>query len=235
MTFMIVAALLMGQGQIKADPEHFPLSLHRSMELDDLDREIHRQHDLVLVKQAELVTTRKLARKGAVSAMDLERDESDARYQEAREKEMVAYRALKQYEHDVMTRKSSADDARGYALLLDLLEKQEVMAQIELDYRTFILKRVQMLKDRKAVSREEEEVAEFDFNSSRAAVALSKARQAQVELELAMRSGEKRYDRAKQFELKANYQCARVSYTEVVVAGARSRLERAKIGCAPEA
>ena len=40
-------------GQAKVDPDQFPLALHRSMEIDDLDREIQRLHDTVLLKRAQ--------------------------------------------------------------------------------------------------------------------------------------------------------------------------------------
>src|SRR3954469_25789782 len=36
-------------GQAKPDPDLFPLALHRSMEIDDLDREIQRSHDTVIM------------------------------------------------------------------------------------------------------------------------------------------------------------------------------------------
>lgn len=224
---IIWLALAAAPAQARNDPGRFPLALHRSMELDDLDREIRRQHDMVLVKRAELASTRTLARKGAVPPMDLAREEADVRYQEAREAEMVAYRAMKQYEHDVLARKTTADDAQGYSLLLDLLKKQETMASIELEYRTYTFKHVKLLKERNAASREEEEAAELDYHSAKAALALARAREAQVSLELAMRVGEKNFDRNEQYRLQADYQKALVTYAEVVTAGAKSRLEHA--------
>src|SRR3954454_24103959 len=84
--------------QARTDPDQFPLALHRSMEIDDLDREIQRLHDTVLLKQAQLAGTQRLAQRGLVSRTDLERDTSSLKYDEAREAETRAYRALKSYE-----------------------------------------------------------------------------------------------------------------------------------------
>lgn len=232
MTWMILAAAAIAQapGATRERPDAglFPLALHRSMELDDLDREIRRQHDVVLVKRSELATTRKLARRGAVSPMDLEREESDTRYQEAHEREMIAYRELKRYERDVLARKVKADDAEAFKLLLNLLKRQEDMARVDLDFRTYTLQRLIELKKRTAVNRDEEEAADFDYHSSAASVALNQARQAEVAMQLAIRTGEKDFDRDRLSELERGYLKARVRYAEIQVAGAKSRLDRAR-------
>src|SRR5262245_38549540 len=86
----------------RSDPDQFPLALHRSMEIDDLDREIQRLHDTVLLKRAQLAASERLSLRGLVSRGDLERDRADLRYQEAREAESIAFRALKGYERDVL-------------------------------------------------------------------------------------------------------------------------------------
>ena len=46
-TALILGLALLAQAKI--DPDQFPLALHRSMEIDDLDREIQRLHDTVLL------------------------------------------------------------------------------------------------------------------------------------------------------------------------------------------
>src|SRR5262245_64075773 len=93
---------------ISAD-DIFPLALHRTMELDDQEREIRRQHDLVLTKQAQFQNSRHLAEKGLISRDQLERDRSEMRFNEAREQELRAYRDLKSYERDVLQGTSQAD------------------------------------------------------------------------------------------------------------------------------
>src|SRR4051794_38241029 len=117
---ILVAGLaLPGQGSSKADPDQFPLALHRSMEIDDLDREIQRLHDTVLLKRGQLSGTQRLAQRGLVSRSDLERDTAALKYDEAREAETTAYRDLKAYERDVMGRAIAPDEIKAYSLLLD--------------------------------------------------------------------------------------------------------------------
>src|SRR3954453_2099124 len=99
---ILVAGLaLPGQGSSKADPDQFPLALHRSMEIDDLDREIQRLHDTVIMQRSQLGSTQRLAQRGAASRSDIERELASLRYEEAREVETRAYREIKVYERDV--------------------------------------------------------------------------------------------------------------------------------------
>src|SRR3954465_9652671 len=137
-------------GQTKGDPDQFPLALHRSMEIDDLDREIQRLHDTVLLKRAQFAGTQRLAQKGLVSRGDLERESAGLRYEEAHEAESTAYRSLKVYERDVMGRIIAADEVKAYTLLLDWLRKQESMTQVDLDFRDYSLKQTRALFQRKA-------------------------------------------------------------------------------------
>src|SRR5437764_594248 len=76
---VLVLALL---GQDKADPDQFPIALHRSMEIDDLDREVQRLHDTVLLKRGQFASSQRLASRGLVSRSDLERDAAALRYEE---------------------------------------------------------------------------------------------------------------------------------------------------------
>src|SRR3954447_15656699 len=137
------AALLLALtllARAKTDPDQCPLALHRSMEIDDLDREIQRLHDTVLLKKAQFAGTQRLAQKGLVSRADMERESAGLRYEEAHEAESTAYRNLKVYERDVMGRIIAADEVQAYSLLLDWLKKQEAMTQVDMDYRDYTLK-----------------------------------------------------------------------------------------------
>jgi multidrug resistance efflux pump len=223
--------------QAKVDPDQFPLALHRSMEIDDLDRELQRLHDTVLLRRGQLASTQRLAQRGLVSRSDLERDTAALRYEEAHEAETRAYRELKAYERDVMGRAIAADEVKAYSLLLDWLKKQESMSRVDLEYRDFNVRQTRSLFQRKAVSRQELEDAELNYNTAQASVALSRSRQAQVALELAARRGERPYEAAEYDRLKNEYLNARIQYYEIILAGARSRLsiaiERSRRGLIP--
>ena len=226
---LIVGLTLLGQQQAyKPDPDQFPLALHRSMEIDDLDREIQRIHDTVLMKKAEHAASQRLAQRGMVSRYDLEREAADVRYQEARESESIAYRALKVYERDVAGQVILPDEPRAYSLILAWVQKQIEMAQVDVDYRAFVLKQSRMLLDRKAVTRQDYEDADLAHNTALAALALSRSREAHVLMELAARRGEKPYDPDEYFRLKSQYLKARVHYFEVTFEGARRRLDIAR-------
>jgi multidrug resistance efflux pump len=214
--------------QAKSDPDQFPLALHRSMEIDDLDREIQRLHDTVLLKRAQFAGTQRLAQRGLVSRADLERESASLKYEEAHEAESTAYRNLKVYERDVMGQVIPSDEVKAYSLLLDWIKKQEAMAQVDLDFRDYTLKQTRALYQRKAVSRQELDDAELNFNTAQASVALSKSRQAQVLMELAARKGEKSYDPAEYRRLKGDYLKGRIQYFEIIAAGARSRMSIAQ-------
>jgi multidrug resistance efflux pump len=234
-TCLLLALTLLAQPN--PDPDQFPLALHRSMEIDDLDRELQRLHDTVLLKRGQLASSQRLAQRGLVSRSDLERDSAALRYEEAHEAETLAYRALKVYERDIMGRAANADEVKAYSLLFDWLKKQEAMSRVDLDYRDFTLRQTRSLFQRKAVSRQELEDAELNFNTAQASVALSRSRQAQVALELAARRGEKPYDPAEYDRLKTEYRKARIQYYEIILAGAKSRLaiaiERSRRGLLP--
>ena len=75
---LILACALLSQRWVDAD--QFPLALHRSMELDDQDREIRRQHDLVIARKSSLAGTAKLAERGLVSRDDYQKAVTDVRF-----------------------------------------------------------------------------------------------------------------------------------------------------------
>lgn len=234
-TIVMLALVLLGQG--KPDPDQFPLALHRSMELDDLDRELQRLHDSVLVKRGLYASSQRLSQRGLLSRADLERDASALRYEEAREAETLAYRALKEYERDVMGRAISPDEVKAYSLLLDWLKKQGLMAQVDLDFRDFTLQQDRKLFQRKAISRQVLEDSELAKNTAQASLALSQSRQAQVMMELSARRGEKSYDAAEYERLKADYLKTRIRYFEIIAEGTKSRLaiaiDRSRRGLIP--
>jgi outer membrane protein TolC len=234
-TAVILAAALLAQA--KPDPDQFPLALHRSMEIDDLDREIQRLHDTVLMKRSQLAATQRLAARGGVSRSDVEREMASLRYEEAREVESKAYRELKLYERDIMGHVMEPDEQKAYGLLLNWVKTQEAIGQVDADYRGFILRQNQALYQRKAIGRSELEEAELNCDMALASVALSQSRQAQVLMELAARKGDKKYDPAEYDRLKAAYLQARVHYFEVIVTAAQRRLaiaqERSRRGLIP--
>jgi len=236
MPFALIAALAL-VAQAKADPDQFPLALHRSMEIDDLDRDIQRLHDTVLLKRSQLAASQRLAQRGLISRGDLEKEAADVRYQDAREAESIAYRSLKIYERDVMGQARPADERLAYTLLLDWVRKQIAIAQVDVDYRLYELKAARSLHSRKAVSRHELEDSELAYNTAQASAALSRSREAQVLMELAARQGEKPYDPAEYHRLKTEYLKARLHYFEVNGDGARRRFEvareRSKLGQLP--
>lgn len=223
--------------QHKPDPDQFPLALHRSMEVDDLDREIQRLHDTTLLKRAQLAASQRLAQRGLVAPGDIERETSELRYQEAREAESLTYRDLKVYERDVLGQVIPADERKAYALLLAWVRKQLAIAQIDVDYREYTVKQTRALLNRKAVSRHELQDAELAYNTALASVALSRSREAQVLMELTTRTGDKAYDPVEYKRLKTDYLKARLHYHEVTADGARRRLEvareRSRLGLIP--
>jgi hypothetical protein len=232
---LILSIALLAQAQ--PDPDQFPIALHRSMEIDDLDREIQRLHDAVLMKRSALAATSRLAQRGGISLTDFKREEASLRYEEARETESRAYRELKLYERDVLGHAIPPDEQRAYGLLLGWIKAQEAIGQVDVDYRGFLLKQNQALYQRKAIGRQELEDAELNHDTAVATVALSQSRQAQVLMELAARRGDRKYDPAEYDRLKTSYLQARIRYFEMVAAGAHRRFaiaqERSRRGLIP--
>jgi hypothetical protein len=240
MPIPIPTALILGLAllaQAKPDPDQFPLALHRSMEIDDLDREIQRLHDSVLLKRSQLASTQRLAHRGAASRSDIEREVASLHYEEAREAESRAYREIKVYERDVNGHVIPADEQKAYGLILTWVRAQEAIGQVDVDYRGFLLKQTQALYQRKAITRQELEDAELNYDMAVASVALSHSREAQVLMELAARKGEKKYDPGEYDRLKAAYIQARIHYFEISAALAERRhdiaQERSRRGLIP--
>ncbi len=237
---LIVVCWLAAQGPASAattakpDPDQFPMALHRSMEIDDLDREIQQRHDAVLMKRAELATTGRLVQRGVASRSDLERETVSVQYEEAREAETRAYRAIKVYERDVNGQVMAADEQKAYGLILDWIKAREAIGQVDVRHHEFVLRQTQALYQRKAVTRQELEDAELSHDMAVAGLALSQSRKAQVVMELAARKGESKYDPATYDRLHAACIEARVHYYELTAQNADRRLaiaqERARRG-----
>ena len=236
MTYALIVALGL-LVQTKPDPDQFPLALQKSMELDDLDREIQRVHDTAALNRAQLAASERLAKRGLVSKSDLERQAADLQYQEAREAELHASKAFKTYERDVKGRTTTPDERRAYTLLLDWVRKQVAIAQVDADYQAAQAKRTRALFSRTAVSRQELDDAELAANTAQATVDLGKSRESQIVMEIAARTGEKRSDPATAHRLKSDYLKARIRYFEITAEAARRRLdlgrERSRIGLVP--
>ena len=207
MTTLLLLLTLPGQepDRSKVDPEQYPLALHRSMEIDDLDREIQRLHDTVIQKKAHLATSQRLTERGIVSRNNLAAEATSMRMDEAREAESIAYRALKVYERDVLGHAAPPDETKAYALLLEWARKQEAIAQVDAEYREYLVKQSRSLYQRRAISRQEVEDDELSYLMSLASVALSRSRQGRVAMELAARKGEKPYDPAEYERLRSDY------------------------------
>ena len=208
----------------KPDPDQFPLALHRSMEIDDLDREIQRLHDTTLLKRAQLAASQRLAQRGA----------GQPRRHRARDvraplpggpRGRVASPTARSRSTSATSwaRSSPPTSGRRTRLLLDWVRKQLAIAP---DRRR--LPRIPRSSrpgalPAKAVSRHELQDAELAYNTALASVALSQSREAQVLMELAAASGDKAYDPEEYKRLKSEYLKARVRYFEVTAEAAHRR------------
>ena len=234
---LILALAILGQANGPVKPDQLPLVLHRSMEIDDLDREILRQQDSVTLKRSRIIASQKLAQRGLVSPGDLERETADLRYDEAKEAESIAFRVLKTYERDVALATIPADEQKAFSLLLVWVRKQMAIAQVDQDYRASALKQTRTLFTKQAVSKQELDEAEISFNTAEATIALTRSREAQVLMEMARGSRTKPGDRAEVARLKEVYLSSRAHYFEVSMEGAKRRLElarvRSKLGLIP--
>jgi hypothetical protein len=215
--------------QTPADIGSSALTSHIGMEIDDLDFEIRRQDAALQVARTRLTAAQRALQRGTISRGEVEQVSADVRSLEARHAEAQAFRALKAYERDVLSRAIQPDEEKAFSLVSDLLKHQEQMAQVELEFQTYRAKQYDALLSRNATSRQEHANAELDFDTARLHVALARARQAQLFYERATRTGgQTPVDRAEVDRLKAAYLKARVSYYEIGATIAKSRLEMAK-------
>jgi hypothetical protein len=232
-TVLLLGLALAGQASndapaAKDAPASSLLALHMGTELDDLDYEIRRQESALNLARARLETTQRAVQRGTASRSELQQVTADVRSLEAREGEAVAFRALKAYERDLISGAAAADEEKAYMLVLDLLKKQEAMAQVELEFQAYRLKQDDALLARGAISRPERDAAELDYDTARLHVVLSRTRQAQLTLEHASKAGPKAADPADLPKLKTAYLQSRVQYYEIGTTIAKSRLDMAK-------
>jgi hypothetical protein len=228
-TAALLALLVLGQTPEAEGAIASALTSHVGMEVDDLDFEIRKQAALLQVARSHLAATQRAHQRGTASRGELEQVSADVRSLEAREAEVQAYRALRVYERDVLTRTIQPEEEKAFTLVLDLLKKQELMAQVELDFQTFRLRQFDALLSRKAASHQEHANAEIEFDTAKLQVALARARQAQIFYEHAARAGRQPpADAAELDRLKTAYIQARVSYYDTGALLAKSRLEMAK-------
>ena len=86
--------------------------MRRSIEVDYLDRVIRFRHSEVLFKKMDLDTAQRLARRDVMSRTELERAVTDVSYEEAREAEQIANRALIAYYRDTRGWAIPRDEAK---------------------------------------------------------------------------------------------------------------------------
>jgi hypothetical protein len=228
-TAALLALAVLGQPSEGAGASASALTSHVGMEVDDLDFEIRRQEAALQVARVHLTATQRAVQRGTASRGELEQVTADVHSLEAREAEAKAFRALKVYERDVLSRAIQPDEEKAFTLVHDLLRKQELMAQVELDFQTFRLRQQDALLSRNATSHQEHASAELDFDTAKLHVALARARQAQIFYEHAARSGRQPAADAGELDrLRTAYLQARVNYYDVGALLAKSRLEMAK-------
>ena len=212
---------------IAADSAQSPLGLRLSVELDNLDLEIRRQHETVVLKRANLKTSQRLNTRGVTTAADLEKDAAELRYEEAREAERISNRTLRAYEFDASTRTVPVDDVKHYQFLLDWLKAQESMYQAEADLRAVPLEQERRLRRRGLFDPWKTCQFQIDFDTARASLIQTRARLAVVALDVAARSGQKALDPEEKHRLDTAYYQACVQTKEVVAADAKVVLDMA--------
>jgi hypothetical protein len=227
----VTAAVLLGLAlvsQAKDVPDTSALAAHLGIELDDLDFEIRRQQGALQVAKARLATTQRAVQRGVASQSELEQVLADVHSLEARQAEATSFRALKSYERGVLNQAVPADEEKAFDLVLDVLRKQEAMAQVEVDFQAYRMKQNEALLLRGAITRPERDGAEIDYDTARLHVALSRARQAQVAFQRASRPAAKPPAAQERARLKTACFEARVRYYEIAATLAKNRLEMAK-------
>ena len=172
------------------------------MEIDDLDREIQRLHDTVLLKTVAARRDRSgWPSAGWCSRSDLEREAAAPLRGGARGRVDRLPRAqdLRARRHGPGHPRRRAEGVRP-AARLDRSRRRSPRSTSTT--APSCSSRTRRSSSRKAISRQELEDAELHYNTAEASVALSRSREAQVLMELAARNGEKPYDPAEYHRLK---------------------------------
>jgi CHAT domain-containing protein len=209
-TPLIIGLALLGQNSadrdlfslLESDFNQFPVTLRRHTRPEDLDKEIRGQHDNVVSKRMVLNATRRLANRNLVSQYDLELTAAQFRYEEAKEAERIAYRALEVYERDIDGWAIPPDESKEYTLLLDWLKARGAMYAVAADFRAFRLAVGRELYRRSAIPLWDWVESQLVHATARAEVDLNRAQQDWVALELAARAGQGAYDSEGQFRTK---------------------------------
>jgi hypothetical protein len=216
-----------------------PIDLHRSMEIELLDREIQRRHDTALYTRGRLTTAQRLAGRATSSQAQLERISLDLRSQEAMEVELKALRALKVQERDVLDGAGAAELTKAYDLLLDWVRAREAVARIDVERRESELERTRTLNRTRGATRQGLEDAELAHRASLAGLAELQTREAQVVMERAGSAGPKVSEPATIERLKTDYLQARLRSAQIQAENAGRRLEiardRVRLGLMPQA
>ena len=235
---VVFAALTLAlAGPVEANPQpgKAPLALLLSLEVEDMDRDIARQHEIALASRQRLSQAQRAAQRGIASTDEVEQEAADSRFQAARETEMAAVRALKAYQRDVLGGDAKADLDGEYALVLGVLASQEATARVEAAFRAFKFKQAQALSRRGAISKAERDAAEVEAGNAQAAVALMKTRQARLAWEQARGPVRKPADRAEVRRLERAYLRLSADHAAIVAEVARARFEQARDRARPGA
>ena len=152
-TALILALALLAQPQPPPDPDQFPLAVHRSMEIDDLDREIQRLHDTVLLKRASARPDPAPGAAGLVSRSDLEREPAVAPLRRGPRGRIAGLPCPEGLRARRPGHASCPPTSpRRTTSCSTGSRSRRRMAQVDIDYRGFTLKQTRALYQRKAVS-----------------------------------------------------------------------------------
>ena len=224
-TLPLVLCLAISAQSSASPPPDSSSSLHRYLELDDIDRELQKLREQLSVRRAKLKRSSEMLQRGSISRADMQREVLSFRYQEAREAELVAFRDFRAYEKQLEGRKrNSKDDQTSTAMLLNLLKKQEALVKLELDYTSFAFRQAQVLEKAGGRSAEDYENARMDYELSQANLALSQTRTA-----LTAKSFEEPPTSEAIGKLRIAEAEARVRFSEIQATAARQRLTRAEL------
>lgn len=209
------------------DPDQFPLPLHRAMEVEDIDRQGRQLRDQIAEAETRYAKVRELAERKVVPVVELKREAAELDHLKARAVELQAFRALKLHEREVLATGIN-NEAITYDLLLALLKAQEEMARVEREFRRYEYLQTAALRKAGAVSDEELARAKSNYDLASANLNMSRARQEQVALELAVRKGEQAFEANAFRDLKLRAVRARLVYDELAAEAIRRRLDLAR-------
>jgi CHAT domain-containing protein/tetratricopeptide (TPR) repeat protein len=213
----------------KADPQDYALAMRRSIEADDLDRAIRRQHHEVLLAKAHLDTSQRLAARGAICPAELDEAIARLRYLEATEGERVACQALIAQDRDTRGWAIPPDGEREYSLRIDWAKRKLDMARVKADFYASRLARDRKLFGCKVIGEADWAVSCRAVEAVRAEVAMREGGLAELSWKLAVLTGEAPVDPAELLRLRIAGVRASVRYFEANTAWGKSRLVRSEV------